>query len=414
MNENLNENQFDGMDESIENDALDNDLDIIPERINIPEIEDSKSNNGGKGIKLFCIALCFVLLLSVFSVGGYFLGRNSVELPKEDKSFDKITLADRPTENAVSTAEIYQNVADSVVGILIYNDDERMSFASGVVCSENGYIITNDHIYASIPSAKFKVILNNGEEYDAYFVAGDTRSDLAVIKIADTVSLPVPEFGDSDKIVTGENVCAIGCPNGYGEKSTITAGIVSVPKIRMSVTSAYSSNFIQTDTPINPGNSGGALVNSYGQVIGIVSSKISATSYEGVGFAIPTRLVKKVISSLIENGYVASRSRIGISYRTITPALAELNDFASVGLLIDTVENECSLKGVLSKDDIITHVNGVLINDDDILLDLLEETEAGKTINLTVLHTSGVTKEYIATLLSDKGSSSYTLQEKEK
>lgn len=412
MNENFDENEYVNPNESF--DEEDNGFDIAAERINIPDTDASQMHKGTNGIKLFCFALCFVILISGFSVGGYFLGRNSVVIPKEDTKFDKIDLSDRPDDGAQTTSQIYQKVADSVVGILVYNDNGNMGYASGVVCTEGGYIITNDHIYASIPSAKFKVILNSGEEYDAYFVAGDTRSDLAVIKIADNVKLRVPEFGDSTKVITGESVCAIGCPNGYGEPSTVTAGIVSVPNVRTSVTSAYSSNFIQTDTPLNPGNSGGALVNSYGQIIGIVSSKISATSYEGVGFAVPTKTVKKVVSSLIENGYVASRSRIGVTYRLISSALAEINDFKSVGLLIDAVGEDCSLKDVLRKNDIITHVNDVLINDDAILLDLLEETAPNSKIKLTVLHTSGISKTYEATLLSDIGTSSYsTHQEKD-
>ncbi len=382
------------------------------QKINIPETVPAKENTTNKGIKIFCLILAAVIVLSCSTYGGYFIGKNSNRVPDTVGKAPSVSLQSKPENaNAFSAAAIYSDISKSVVGIFVYNEAGEMSEASGVVYSEDGYIITNDHIYSSISSAKFKIFMSDGSEYDAYYVAGDTRSDLAVLKISENIKLPVPVFGNSDEVITGEAVCAVGYPNGYSAKSTITSGIVSVPKVRMSITTTYSSNFIQTDTAINPGNSGGALVNMYGQIVGITSSKISGTSYEGVGFAIPTKTVQKVVQSLIENGNVKNRARLGISYNFYNSAMAELSELPACGLLVREVSKDSDLFGKLNEGDMITRVNDIAINDDAIILDLLEESEPGSTILLTVIKQSGETATVSAVLLNDEGSSSYVNSE---
>ncbi len=379
------------------------------QKITIPEHTITKKSVKNKGIRVFCIALTAVFLLSVFCFIGYFIGR----LSKSDEgSFvpEGITLHNKPTDSSgYSALQIYENVSESVVGILIYNDDGLTGEASGVVYSEDGLILTNDHIYSSIPSAKFKVFLNDGTEYDAYYLAGDTRSDLSVLKIDVDVKLKVSQFGNSEETKTGESVCVIGRPNGYSSSSTLTLGIVSSPKVRMSVTSSYSSNFIQTDAAINPGNSGGALVNSYGQIIGITSCKIVSANYEGVGYAIPTKTVQKVADSLITNGNVKNRAKLGISYYALNSAEAEINGLSSCGLLVDEVLIESGLFSKVERGDIITHINGIKITEDAVMLDMLEESLPGDTVQLTVIKSSGKTESITARLLSDEGSSSYVI-----
>lgn len=382
--------------------------DFSAEQIYIPPVTDSDVSRCNKGLKIFCIVMAAVILLSGCFLGGYFLGKNPKTSNVTISDYPELNLQSKPQNSNVATSsELYSSLSPSVVGILVYNEKGDMSEASGVVYSEDGYIVTNDHIYSTVPKAKFKVFTYDGNEYDAYYVAGDTRSDLAVIKISDKVSLKVSPFGNSDEVATGESVCAIGCPNGYSAKSTITCGIVSVPKVRQSITSSYSSNFIQTDTAINPGNSGGALINMYGQIVGITSSKIAATSYEGVGYAIPSKTVKRVVSSLIESGNVKNRARLGISYVFYNSAMAGINDMSSHGLLVAEVTSDSSLYGKLKKDDIITRVNDIEINDDAIILDILEELRPGEYITLTVLKQSGSVENVSALLLNDEGSSSY-------
>ena len=398
----------DSLDINLDNSSDEFDDGVKAQRILIPEETKPSVSLPNKGLRVFCCLLAVVIILSGCMLGGYFLGKNDSLIDTDGDKGAEITLQDRPSDtSSMTAAKVYSEVADSIVGILVYNDDGDMGEASGVIFSDNGYIITNDHIYSEIPSAKFKVFLSDGNEYNAYYVAGDTRSDLAVLKLSDNVKLSVPEFGDSTKVVSGEEVCAIGCPNGYSSRSTITTGIISVPKVRKSITTSYTSNFIQTDTAINPGNSGGALVNMYGQVIGITSSKIANTAYEGVGYAIPTKTVKKIAESLIEHGNVKNRAKLGITYYFYNKALAEIADMDSCGLLVEEVSQDSSLYGQLSKGDLIVRVNDKLIYDDAIILDTLEECNSGDTILLTVIKSTGETVNLNAELLNDEGSSSY-------
>lgn len=387
--------------------ADENDEIFTSEKINIPEIKPIEEKVTNKGLRVFCIILVAVILFTGATVSGYFIGKYNAAMPEKGTA-PEIQLEGKPDADEIMAASnIYNSVCDSVVGILVYNEKGEMGEASGVVYSEDGYIVTNDHIYSSVPMAKFKVFTNDNKEYDAYFVAGDTRSDLAVLKISDTVSLSKATFGNSDEVISGETVYAIGCPNGYSDSSTITGGMVSVPKTRQAITSNYSSNFIQTDTAIKPGNSGGALVNVYGQVIGVTSSKISSTSYEGVGYAIPSKTVKKIVESLIANGNVKDRAKLGISYVFYNSAMAELNKLSSHGLVVAEVSEESPLFKKLEEGDIITRVNDIPINDDSVILDILEEQKPGDVILLTVEKKSGGVENISVKLLSDTGSSSY-------
>lgn len=403
FNEPLNEENF------IDDDAvLEDELfgERTPQIITIPPTVE-QTNTDKKGIRIFCFVLTLIILLSSFSYFGYYIGKNSKNTGNYKDT--ELNLESKPSNVSQSTLEkIYSEQADGVVGILVYNREGETGQASGVVYTEDGYIITNDHIYSSVPSARFKIFDNKGNEYNAVYVAGDTRSDLAVLKITDKVKLNPVVFGNSNEVQFGESVCAIGYPNGYNAKATITSGVVSVPKVRQSITSSYSCNFIQTDTPINPGNSGGALFNMYGQVIGITSSKIASTSYEGIGYAIPSVTVKKIVHSLIANGSVTNRARLGISYSFYSSAMAEIEDLPSCGLLIAEVSIDSDLNGRLKENDMITKVNDIKITDDTIILDIIEQANPGDKITLTVITQEGKEISLEAKLLSDEGSSSYT------
>lgn len=414
MNDNF-EFEKEKTEESAQNETYINDNNLLEDEllgenpsqaINIP-ITAPEERVSNKGIKIFCGVLALIILLTGSSFFGYYIGKNTGT--KNYFKDNELVLNSKPVNTEQSTLEeIYTNNVESVVGILAYNSQGQMSEASGVVYTEDGYIITNDHIYSGIPSARFKIYDASGSEYNAVYVAGDTRSDLAVLKITDKVKLKPAVFGNSDEVLFGESVCAIGCPNGYSAKAIITAGIVSVPKVRQSITSSYSCNFIQTDTPINPGNSGGALFNMYGQVIGITSSKIASTSYEGIGYAIPSVTVNKVVESLIKNGRVVNRARLGVSYTFYNSALSEINKLADHGLLIAEVSIDSDLNGKVAKNDIITKVNDIEISDDAIILDIIEESKPGDTLFLTIVTSKGNTINVSAKLLEDEGSTSYT------
>ncbi len=359
-----------------------------------------------KGLKVFAVILAAVLLLTGASAAGYYVGKNnsgttahksvSVNLAAKPKNTDEMT-----------AAEVYDAVNNSVVGIVIYNTAGSMAQASGVFYTEDGYIVTNDHIYAEIPSAKFKIYTADGKEYDADYVAGDQISDIAILKIK-SGSFHAASFGDSDQLFNGEHVVAVGRPADATDASVITGGIVSSTGKRVTGTTSYSIKMIQTDSAINPGSSGGALVNMYGQVVGITSSKLVGTNYDAVGYAIPTTMVKRVAEELISDGHVVSRAKLGITYTVIDSVTAEINDYDHVGLYVASVSEDSDLYGKVKEGDVITQINHMDITDDDMVLDIIQDSAAGDTITVTVYSSSGNTKTYDAVLKANIGESSYS------
>ncbi len=368
-----------------------------------------------KGLKVFCLVMATVLLLTVTTAGGYFLGRSSVSHNYIGSNVE-VDLEARPTDTEVSTpAQIYAKVNESIVGIRIYNQHGQVSDASGVIYSEDGYIVTNDHIYSEIGAPKFKVFMHDGTEYNAVYVAGDTVSDLAVLKIEGGKGFKVAQFGDSEQLINGEGVVAIGRPNDATDNSSITSGVISLTKRRVKTTSSYTARLIQTDSAINPGSSGGALVNMYGQVVGITSSKLAGVEYDAIGFAIPTKTMKRVVEQLISSGKVTDRAKLGITYTEVNSVTAEIENHAAVGLLVVSVGEDSDIFGKVGEGDIITHINGIAITNDDLVLDVIEDCKAGDTVSLTVLLKNGNIADYDVTLRANISESSYstTIVEKE-
>lgn len=369
---------------------------------------DAEPQKMSKGLKVFCLLLAAVMLLTAASATGYFFGRASVS-GKSKITASKLELASKPkNDDALSAAQVYADINESVVGIRVYNANGAMSDASGVVYTEDGYIVTNDHIYSEIGAAKFKIYTHDGTQYDAEYVAGDAISDLAVLKIKSSVKLKAATFGSSDEIVCGEDVVAIGRPSDATENSSITSGIVSLIRRRVKTTTSYSASLIQTDSAINPGSSGGALVNMYGQVIGITSSKISGVEYDDIGFAIPSVTVKRVVSQLVKEGKVTDRAKLGISYTEVDSVTAAINGNDITGLYIAEVSVDSDIYGKVGKGDIITHINGIQITSDDIVLDIIEDSHAGDTVTLTVYTSKGATVDYTVELKANVGESSYS------
>ena len=366
-----------------------------------------------KGVKVFAVIIALILLISACVTGGYYLG-----ISTQDGSKPVVDLASKPkSDKALTTSQIYNNVSESVVGIYVYNTEKGISAtATGVIYSKDGYVITNDHIYDGIAGAKFKVYTHDNKMYSADYIAGDTRSDLAVLKItnAENVTFKPAELGNSSEAVVGESVVAIGRPNGATHSSIASEGIISATSTRVSTTTSYTSSLIQTDCAINPGNSGGALCNIYGQVIGITNAKLVGDEYDGVGYAIPTTTVKKVVESLIKNKTVKGRAKLGISYIHIDELTAELSNLPC-GLKIAAIDKSCDLYGKsVEVDDIITHVNSVELSDSNIILDIIDSSKPGDTLDLKIY--SVKTKKSFdinVKLLEDTGSSSYTLKSQE-
>ncbi len=382
---------------------------------------------GNVGMKIFVGLLAgFIAVCIVLGIGVTLGKRNDCDMgatppvnPEEEyTTAQEQEISTAPGKNAYSSVtEVAQKVSPSVVGITVFSDkSDASSQASGVIMNKQGYILTNDHIYTDIPSPKFVITLHDGKSYKANYHAGDTRSDLAVLVMEDIPANITPAIlGNSDFVKAGDEVVAIGSPAGLTD--TVTKGIISAPSRRISSAASdssgsggnYTMKVIQTDTAINPGNSGGALVNMNGEVIGINSSKIVLTGYEGIGFAIPSNNAKAVFSDLTKYGKVVNRGRVGLTYTEITSSVALINNMRK-GLLIRSIDTKCSLYNTnISAGDIIIGVNGKELDSEDDLLDIIESNPAGTEIELTIyLNASGKQVTHKVVLLEDENQTSYS------
>lgn len=288
-----------------------------------------------------------------------------------------------PTSGTLTVPEVYKKVKDSVVGIIVTLTDGsqiKRGSGTGIILSEDGYISTNAHVVNGATS--IKVVLSDETEYDAELVGQDTKTDIAVLKINATDLKPA-EFGDSDSLSVGDTVVAIGNPYGLELAGTVTSGIVSALNRRIAIEGVYMT-LIQTDASINPGNSGGPLVNCYGQVIGITSSKIVSSEYEGIGFAIPITGAKDIISELIQYGYIKDRPFIGIQGSDLDATYAQLYSIPQ-GVYVQYVDPESdAYKKGLKKGDIITAIDDTKITCMAELDEQKNTHSPGDTVTLTV------------------------------
>ena len=255
------------------------------------------------------------------------------------------------------------------------------ALGSGVIVSENGYILTNNHVVQG--ADEIKVVLSDKREFKGKIVGSVPKTDLAVVKI-NARDLPIIAIGSSDKLKTGDVVLAIGNP--FGLNQTITMGIVSAVG-RSNVGIADYEDFIQTDAAINPGNSGGALVNTSGQLVGINTAIFSTSGgYMGIGFAIPSDMAKTVMDSIIKSGKVI-RGWLGVSIQNITPDLAKsLGIKETAGALVSGVlKDSPAEKAGIKRGDIITELDGKTIADSRILRNMVADNAPGKTVTVTVL-----------------------------
>lgn len=280
--------------------------------------------------------------------------------------------------------QVAKTVTPSVVGIMRYegNRYQATGLGSGVIISADetqGYIITNAHVVTS--GTDFLVQLYDNTQYDAELVGMDTQSDLAVLRI-DAEGLVAAVLGDSDELEVGETVIAIGNPVSLELSGSVTQGIVSAVNRKIPASGA-TMNFIQTDAAINPGNSGGALANQYGQLVGINTMKVTATGYEGIGFAIPITEAIPIVTDLVENGKVTTRPMLGITGEIIDESRAR--DLGSpMGILVQSVAENAIIEPELLPNDIITHIGEERIYTLTDLRDQLAEYQIGDTVELTV------------------------------
>jgi serine protease Do len=399
-----------------------------------PNAVRTKSNTG---LKVFAIVMTVVFILTAIAFGGFIayfvMNKNSntmenSEVSEQIQDGPQLSLNNRPapdeeeyTDGVLSTEEIAATVRPSVVGIVAYQSTtfpmESYSTGSGIIMSSDGYIITNAHVVNG--ATGIVVVLANEEEYEAQLVGIDEKTDLAVIKI-EAENLTPAEFGNSDELVVGERVIAIGNPTGLNLAGSVTQGIVSGLERSIQVTDETTGTVIemqaiQVDAAINPGNSGGALINKYGQVVGINSSKLSSTQIEGIGFAIPISTAKPIVDDLISYGYVRGRVLLGITYVAISDVTGAISGYTP-GLWVQSVREDMDVyaQGV-RPGDVIVQMDDQDVRDSDTVKAIMEGKKPGDTIKLKIVRTSVTGKVSTFTvdveLAEDKGSASQNTQQ---
>jgi serine protease DegQ len=259
--------------------------------------------------------------------------------------------------------------------------ETQLSLGSGVIVSREGYILTNDHVVDGVTD--IQVTLNDGRTLAGKIVGTDTETDLAVVRVSATGLTPIT-FGQSDRAQVGDVVLAIGDPFSVGQ--TVTMGIVSAVGREIGSANPFGS-FIQTDAAINPGNSGGALVDTAGNLIGINTLIFSRSGgYQGIGFAIPVSLAKRVMEQIIETGTV-TRGWFGVDVADITPELAEsLGLKGTRGAIVGAIERGSPAeKGGMKLGDVIMSIGGRATGDVSTALNAIAEVPPGKSVSVKVL-----------------------------
>lgn len=283
---------------------------------------------------------------------------------------------------------IAEKVTPSVVGVKTFGTaytywgqripNQELGSGSGIIYSEDGYIITNYHVIENATSVM--ITLSDGTEYDARIIGSDASSDLAVLKV-EAENLPEAELGDSSALQIGELVVAIGNPLGY--ENTVTDGIVSGLN-RQLTDYIDSATLIQTNATINSGNSGGALANSKGKVVGINSAKLVASNAEGMGFALSINEVRPIVEEIISKGHV-SRPYLGVSINSQYQVDAETAERYEIPMGIQIAEvavHGPAERAGLQAGDIIYKVNDTLIQNFDDLSDIIDESKVGDKLRI--------------------------------
>lgn len=304
------------------------------------------------------------------------------------------TIEEATQENTTIT-EMIEKVSTAVVGIsklkengssiFLKNGSTQLGLGTGIIVSENGYIITNQHVSGEKYSTCY-ITLENGKEYQGRVVWADSDLDLAVVKI-NVQGLAYAKLGDSDSIKTGEKVYAIGNPIGFEFQRTVTSGIISATdrtiKIEENNDSSYMEDLIQTDATINPGNSGGPLINVKGEVIGINSVKI--TSAEGIGFAIPVNIIKPIITKYQTTGEFEEAS-IGIfAYdKNVIPYLDSTIEFDNGIYVVNIIKKSSAETAGIKTGDIITKIDGIALNKMSELREYIYTKTPGDTVTLQI------------------------------
>jgi len=369
------------------------------------------------------ILIGIAILLSGFLLGGlafYMLGKItgqhgdylpytgtpnvSRQIIETSRAFSEIVKTVSPAVVNISTTKVFRRDTENFFEDPFFDffrpfHEFRMpkkwkeqSLGSGVIVSPDGYIITNNHVVEK--SDEIKVTLLDKRAFRGKIVGADPKTDIAIVKI-DATNLPTIPWGDSEKLQVGEFVLAIGNP--YGLSHTVTMGIISAVG-RANVGIADYEDFIQTDAAINPGNSGGPLVNIKGELIGINTAIFSKTGgYQGIGFAVPSNMVRPLMSQLIQKGKII-RGWLGVTIQELTPEISQKFGLEkSRGALVsDVAKGSPAEKAGIMRGDIILEFNGKEVRDVGTLRNMVAQSKVGADVSLKILRAG---KEYTVKLV---------------
>ena len=361
-----------------------------PPKAKKPKKQRKPISRGGIAIAL---AVTMVFSCGLGFGGGYFANKvntstsGSLNITKTSNSGTTTTASSTSTAN--STSEIVKKTADSVVEMSTESvvtgsfaqQYVQQGAGSGVIISQDGYILTNNHVINGANSVKVR--LRDSTEYDATIVGSDSDNDIALLKVNATGLSPAT-FGDSNSLAVGDYVVAIGNP--LGELGgTVTDGIISALARKVTIEDTQMT-LLQTNAQVNPGNSGGGLFNANGELVGIVNAKQSATEVEGIAFAIPINNVLDILSDLKEYGYVTGKVDLGIDFTDITSDETAfyygVNQTGCYVLSVDSGSN--AEKAGVTRGDLVTKVNDTDVSSSSDITTALEKAEVGDTVTFTV------------------------------
>ena len=373
----------------------------VPPMSQKPHTPKDKKHSRGLALGLCGVAAACLLFAGGAVVGNMAFGGNAdsnsgtsastsdsaptLQINSKPESDSSNSSDNYDTADGMAGEDIYKKVNPSVVSV-ISTTSEGTGSGSGVIMSKDGYIITNNHVVDGAQSVS--VQLSDGTSLDAEIIGTDEQTDLAVIKVTPTSDLTAAEFGDSDELEPGEYAYAIGSPGGVQFANTITGGRISAINRDLTVNDRVMT-LIQTDASINNGNSGGALINKYGQVVGITSAKLSGNAFgsatvEGMGFAIPINTAKDIVDELIQNGYVSGRPSIGITGQNVESADGKVS-----GVQVYSIDSRAKAASEgLQVGDVITAVDGTPTPDMDKVNELKQDKKAGDKLTLSVYRIS--------------------------
>lgn len=373
----------------------------VPPMSQKPHTPKNKKHSRGLALGLCGVAAACLLFAGGAVVGNMAFGGNAnsdsgasastsdsaptLQINSKPESDSSNSSDNYDTADGMAGEDIYKKVNPSVVSV-ISTTSEGTGSGSGVIMSKDGYIITNNHVVDGAQSVS--VQLSDGTSLDAEIIGTDEQTDLAVIKVTPTSDLTAAEFGDSDELEPGEYAYAIGSPGGVQFANTITGGRISAINRDLTVNDRVMT-LIQTDASINNGNSGGALINKYGQVVGITSAKLSGNAFgsatvEGMGFAIPINTAKDIVDELIQNGYVSGRPSIGITGQNVESADGKVS-----GVQVYSIDSRAKAASEgLQVGDVITAVDGTPTPDMDKVNELKQDKKAGDKLTLSVYRIS--------------------------